>query len=212
MTDQLIDNMQTITALEEGISFQDFLQKYDGQSVEWHAGKVFTTVSNNITHQRIIKFLSSLIGLFVEIHEIGEMILAGFPMYISDKVPARQPDIMVVLNEHRDRIHHNFFEGPVDIAVEIVSPGSERVDRGEKFIEYEEAGVPEYWLFDPIRKEANIYALNDEGHYQRVPLDEKDRLVSTILNGFVLSPDVLWKENLPNGTEIMDMVKAMTTR
>ena len=44
----------------------------------------------------------------------------------------------------------NFWSGP-----------TRTPDRGEKFYEYEEAGVPEYWPVDPQREGLVVYRLQD---------------------------------------------------
>ena len=109
-------------------------------------------------------------------------------MYLGDDKPAREPDLLVILNDHADRIKENRVEGAVDIAVEIVSPESTVRDRGDKFDEYEAAGVPEYWLFDPLRETADIYALGSDGRYHRRPLDGEGRVTSGLLPGFAIDP------------------------
>lgn len=40
-------------------------------------------------------------------------------------------------------------EAAPGLVVEVISPGSESVDRGKKPGRYAEQGVPEYWLVDP---------------------------------------------------------------
>lgn len=45
-----------------------------------------------------------------------------------------------------------------DLAVEIVSPSSVRRDRVEKRIAYARAGVREYWIVDPARREIAVHA------------------------------------------------------
>lgn len=54
-----------------------------------------------------------------------------------------------VASEHLDRLKETYLDGPADLVVGIVSPDSVGRDRGEKFYEYAQGGVPEYWLIDP---------------------------------------------------------------
>jgi Uma2 family endonuclease len=41
-------------------------------------------------------------------------------------------------------------DGAADIVIELVSPESVHRDYGEKLYEYEQAGVPGYWIIDPL--------------------------------------------------------------
>lgn len=64
---------------------------------------------------------------------------------------SRRPDIMVVRQELGDRL---VVEGglvaasEVLLAVEIVSPGSKRIDHVYKRNDYADAGIPNYWIID----------------------------------------------------------------
>jgi Uma2 family endonuclease len=118
-------------------------------------------------------------------------------MYISDELPAREPDLLVILTNHREQIRENWLEGPADVVVEIVSPESLVRDRGDKFKEYQDAGVAEYWFFDPLSREAFVYELGSDGHYHSRALDSQGRITSGVLAGFALDPTILWDhENL----------------
>jgi Uma2 family endonuclease len=195
-------------ATGEKISFADFLRRYDGQHAEWLVGEV-NVMSNNLTHQDLLLFLVKLLGLYLDFKPVGKLLMAGFSMYIAEDVPARQPDILIVLNEHLAHITETYLDGPADIAVEIVSPESVTRDRGAKFAEYEAAGVGEYWLFDPIRQDAVIYALSASGLYARLPLDAEGRLTSALLPGFALDPALLWAEARPEGLRLLRLASAM---
>lgn len=197
------------TAVAEGVSFEDFLKLYSEQHAEWLMGKVILIVSNNVLHQQIQTILITIITLFVGYRGLGRVFSAGFPMYISDDQPAREPDILVVLNENRARIKQNRLEGPADVAVEIVSPESSRRDRGDKLDEYETAGVREYWLFDPLRWEAVIYELGDEGRYHPRSLDEHGRITSAVLAGFALDPALLWDDENLFRINLHELVQGM---
>jgi Uma2 family endonuclease len=76
--------------------------------------------------------------------------------------------------------------------VEIISPESLGRDRGDKFYEYEQARIPEYWLIDPRRQEAEFYALDEHGHYHLVPPDSDGAYDSKILTGLRLQLGWLW--------------------
>jgi Uma2 family endonuclease len=54
--------------------------------------------------------------------------------------------VLVVPREVFERRLRRFDGGDLLLAVEVVSPGSERTDRVTKQSEYAEAGVPTYWL------------------------------------------------------------------
>jgi len=202
-------------AEDEYISFSDYLVRYnsyEGGKTEWVAGKVESyTMSNNLQHNEVLRFVLALLDNLLDLTALGRVILAGLPMYLGDDKSAREPDIMVVFNEHSERITHKYIDGPADIVVEVVSPESDARDHGTKLIEYEEAGVPEYWLFDPLREDAVILALKD-GRYRRIERDAAGRLVSTLLPGFALDPEILWREVLPQGAETFKIAQAMAEK
>ncbi len=195
------------------LSFEEYLKAYasvEGIRTEWIAGEVrIYPVSNNISHERIFCFLSFLLDRFLNVRSLGEALLDGFPMYLEASNSAREPDLPVVLNEHRDRIAPTRLNGIADVVIEIVSPESDQHDHGAKFVEYEAAGVPEYRLIDPIRSEADFFALGTDKHYHRLARDEKGRLVSGVLPGFALDLALLWRELPPRGTEIVALVQGM---
>jgi Uma2 family endonuclease len=196
---------------DERISFEEYLVRYnsyEGGKTEWVAGKVEISMSNNLQHNEVIGFLYRLLDALLDLKNLGRAILAGLPMYVGEDKPAREPDILVVFNEHSERITPKYLDGPADIVVEVVSPESDARDHGTKLVEYEEAGVSEYWLFDPLREDAVILALKD-GRYRRVERDAQGRLISTLLPGFALDPEILWRELLPKGAETFKMAQAM---
>lgn len=195
------------------ISFEEYLIEYDsyeGGRTEWLGGEVgIYAMSNNPQHNEVLDFLAAFFRLYLGITKLGKHVLAGVPMKYSDTLPAREPDIMILLTLHLDRLTDKYVEGVADIAIEVVSPESVERDYADKFIEYEAAGVPEYWLFDPIRENARIYALGDDGRYSLVPLDQAGRLISTLLTGFALDPALLWDDELPDGAELIELVQGM---
>jgi Uma2 family endonuclease len=206
-------DMPIAPSAPQRISFADYLRQYDsieGVRSEWNAGVVeIYTMANNFTHNELLSFLQTLLRIFLDLKKLGRIVIAGVPMYVGDEQPAREPDLMVLLNAHLDRLTPQYVNGAADVAVEIVSPESDERDRGKKFLEYEAAGVPEYWLIDPIRRQVAFYMRGEDGRYQTVTADAQGRVASRILPGFVLDPGWLWHDLLPGGAEIYRMALAM---
>jgi Uma2 family endonuclease len=82
-------------------------------------------------------------------------------------------------------------------------------DRGIKFEEYAQAGIREYWLIDPIRREAFIYTLDANGDYQTTRPNAEGYLTSSVLKGLRLHPDWLWVEQFPSILDTLKLVQAM---
>jgi Uma2 family endonuclease len=190
MTEAVTHSPQQTT--RDKISFQDYLKLYnsvEGMRTEWVAGEVESyTITNNLQHQRLLGFLYMLLNFFLGAKKLGEVTLAGFPMYLGEDKPAREPDLMVILTAHHDRLKPTYLDGIADLVAEVVSPESDERDHGTKFVEYEAAGIPEYWLVDPIRRAADVYVLGEDRRYHRAT-----QFASSILPGFALNPEVLWQ-------------------
>ncbi|GAB2522217.1 Uma2 family endonuclease [Nocardia heshunensis] len=116
--------------------------------------------------------------------------MARIELLIDEGSPptVRVPDVLIVGGaagaEHATRVR------PADVlaAVEIVSPGSRRVDRVMKFAEYAAAGIEHYWLLeteDALR--LLTYRLRDQ---QYVPTGEYTGQVALEVDGMTLPLDL----------------------
>lgn len=199
------------TEVEAPASLEEFLSQLDEDDwTEWVQGKVITLSPASSRHQDLVLFLSHLLDLFVKRKNLGWVTIPPFLMVLRDQDRAREPDLLFVRREHMDRIREAHLEGPADLVVEVVSPDSVSRDRGDKFVEYEAAGIPEYWLLDPQRKQAEIYRLQpaDEGpdRYHPVIPDADGFLHSQVVEGFRLRPDWLWQDSQP---EFFDLAREL---
>jgi Uma2 family endonuclease len=83
-----------------------------------------------------------------------------------------QPDVVLLRasNRHRlrDRIH-----GPVDLAIEVLSPSTSRRDRIEKLALYSEFGVTEFWIVDPATRVFEFLTLQDSAYQVNVPQSQR---------------------------------------
>lgn len=156
---------------------------------EWVNGSLVEMAPPSPDHARKILFLAEILDAFAEHHDLGAVFPDGLAMRLRDS--ARVPDVAFVRKGNLDRLQPTHLDGGADLIVEIVSPESGPRDRGEKFDEYEAAGVEEYWIVDPRRRLAEFYRLRD-GLYAPVLPDAEGRIASSALPGFALRVAWLW--------------------
>ena len=177
------------------MSYEEFLDWADEDTLaEWVDGKVIMTSPASNRHQQLVSFLDHLVGLYVRYQSAGEWRIAPFQMRLANS--GREPDCLFVSTNHLDRLRRTYLDGPGDLVVEIISPESIGRDRGDKFFEYEESGIPEFWLLDPQTRRAEFYQLDTAGRYRPIqPVDGVYR--SAAIPGFWLREEWLWQEPLP---------------
>ena len=159
-------------------------------------------------HQDLRLYLTVLLKTYVEMRDAGIVRESPYRVLPQGGQPI-EPDIVFIAHSHFDRVHDSYMEGPPDIIVEVTSPETTALDRGEKFVLYESLGVREYWLIDPQRELVNFYHLGPESLYTEFRTDMAGRYNSRVLKGFTLDVDLLWKRVLPSTVEIVDMVHGM---
>lgn len=78
----------------------------------------------------------------------------------------RNPDLMVIYRMADDPSKYSFIPDEVVLAVEVVSPGTETIDRVHKHAEYRDARVPHYWRVE-VRPAVSVhtYQLGETGVY-----------------------------------------------
>lgn len=188
---------------ETKISFEDFLVKYDGQFAEWRDGEVILNMTASDRHQDLVRFLTIIIGVFVEENDLGIIRTAPLVMKLSKEKRGREPDLFFVSKKNLHRLKKNYLDGAADLVIEIISPESRGRDRGDKFYEYEKEGVKEYWLIDYERKQVEFYNLDKKGIYQLSPADKNNVFHSQVLKNLELKVDWLWQEKLPGLLDIL---------
>ena len=194
--------MATRLAPDGSIRFEDFLEAYDGVHAEWVDGLVYVMTPATPDHWRLTRFLASTLQAFAEERGLGEVFGEPFTMRTHERA-GREPDLFFVAAENAGRVKGAFFDGPADLVIEIVSPESRTRDRSEKFGERERAGVHEYWLIDPERKQAEAFRRTEAGRFEAVDLGTPAMLRSEALPGMWVAVNWLWKEPLPRQTWVL---------
>lgn len=200
MTDQHTDSIQ--------VDAETYLEHYAEQRYEWKAGVLVPMSPVSLDHDLIVEFLRFLLKTYFSFLKIGRVVGGPYVMHLADSF--REPDLMVVLSDNVSALSKKGLLGPADICIEVVSSGNSNVDYGDKLLEYESAGVREYWIIDPIRRRATFNRLNDDtGFYDAAVTDAAGLYKTSLLPNFVLEVPMLWQSELPDAIGIFDMVKEM---
>ena len=211
MVQQLVESTSTDTLPR--MTFEEYRAwAVEHRHSEWVEGEVVEFMSVKLRHALVVGFLGRLIGAVAELRQLGVVLGDPFAMLIrtgnGEPRLTRQPDLLVVLSEHVDRLRDEWLEGPADLAIEVISDDSERRDRRVKLAQYAEVGVPEYWLVEGRagRQGTELYVRNPAGRYDRVSPDAEGRLYSTILPGFWLTEDWLAADPLPDVDDVLEAI------
>ena len=181
------------------MSYEDFLAWSDEtKHTEWVKGEVIIFMPPKKIHQDIVGFIHNLLSLYTQSFGLGVTKLAPFEMKLEHS--SREPDILFVSTENQDRLTNERLNGPADLVIEIISDSSVGRDRGEKFYEYQEAGIREYWIVDPRPNVArsDFFHLTERGQYQAVLPNDNDQYYSGVLPDFWLRPSWFEVDPLPN--------------
>lgn len=193
-----------------------YMREYANQHCEWINGTVYKMSPIHIKHQGITRYLSNWLQAYLSLKPIGKIQEDPFVMRLTytDKEGEkhevrRQPDIQVILNDNPGKLQPTMMDGPADIVIEVISPGSVSVDRGDKYEEYRQGGVREYWIVDPLNDECLFYRLNDDGIYKPQYVDADDHYRTPHLPGFALHIPTLWQDDLPDIIAIVQQVRSL---
>jgi len=163
-------------------------QYYTDTPYEWNNGILEVKPLSDYRSNLLQIFFEDLIH---EYHDLGinfQQIKCeiGFRMMLKKGKKIRKPDIGFVGPEslQMDEVDCSY-QGIFDLCVEFLSdskPSEVKRDTKEKYLEYEEAGVKEYFILDRNKTHTAFYRLNN-GHYE--PIDTSDGIVrSEVLKQF----------------------------
>jgi len=191
------------------VSLDEYMEKYAADFCEWVGGTVIKMSPATLRHVLLSSYLLVLFQTYFAFRPIGKLVAAPFVMKLAESGRSREPDLQIILNTNPGELTATAMNGPADICIEIVSPESDERDYGEKFVEYEKAGVREYWIIDSLRDMTTFYRQNDVRRYIRQAEDQDGNYLTPLLPGFALPVSTLWADPLPTPPEIVQAVEAL---
>jgi Uma2 family endonuclease len=151
--------------------------------VEFSDGMIEILPMPSQRHQKIVGFLYTLLLGFVMTRQLGEVLVAPFKIRLWPG-KNREPDVMFMLAANSHRRFEEYWQG-ADLVMEVISPDDPSRDMVTKKEEYAQAGIPEYWLVNPINQTITVFVLVQSSSYQEADVYNKgDTARSRLLEGF----------------------------
>jgi Uma2 family endonuclease len=98
----------------------------------------------------------------------------GLELEVNGEPRNRYPDFTIIKTEHieqlRSRNTIRLQMAPPDLVVEVVSPGDLQRSRDyiAKRIQYQDRGIPVYWIIDPQVREIMVFTLTAAGYREQI--------------------------------------------
>jgi Uma2 family endonuclease len=155
--------------------------------VELSEGRLLIQEMPGDDHQNAIGNLFAAIYFFIHNKGLGKVRTSPLPVRLwKDKV--REPDIVFMSKAHGGKIRKKYWGVP-DLVVEAISKSTEKVDRVEKFAEYAQAGVSEYWIVDTINQTIEVFTLEQKSYVLLGRCGMGEMAQSKVIEGFEVKVD-----------------------
>lgn len=176
-------------------TYEDYLAlPEDGNRYEIIEGVLYVTPAPIADYQYPLGELFALIRNFVKERKLGIAWQAPFEVHLSQETRPVQPDVLFIRADNLPPVGAKFFEGVPDLVIEALSPSTLRADKTVKFLAYEKAGVPEYWIVNPTKQSVEVYVLVAGTYQQHGDFSGDDLITSAVLKGFeVIASELFYR-------------------
>lgn len=167
----------------------DYLDITTNQLVEFTDGLVEVLPMPTPFHQSVSTKLLLAIEAFIRPRKLGMVFHAPVPLWIGLR-KYREPDLIFVTTAKLSKTWKRDRKlDQADLVVEVLSGGAKNRKRDmiQKKAEYADAGIPEYWIVDPVSEEVTVWKLRHGKYTLLGQFGADDELRSGVLAGFRVS-------------------------
>lgn len=175
----------------------------ENKKMEFVNGEVIFQSPAKLRHTIAIKLLLKLLDTFVIKHRLG--FVGSEKMLISLTRNDYEPDVCFFdkLKSQHFKSDQMQFPAP-DIAVEVLSPSTEKHDRETKFQDYAAHGIREYWIIDAEHETIEQYFLQNE-EYELLLKAKDGTIESVVLPKFKIQIRAVFDEQI-NLEELKNLI------
>lgn len=142
-------------------------------------GELFMSPSPDRFHQDIVGNLLWILANHVRSTGCGKLYSGPSDVELSPD-DVYEPDLYYVSNERAAILTEHGAVGAPDLVIEVLSPGTARLDLVGKRIVYAQAGVQEMWIVRPTERRVEVWRFAVNPSEPIAALSENDTLTSPL--------------------------------
>lgn len=169
-----------------GITAQQYFQlpEYEQHDlIQLIDGEVIIGMPPILKHQLIIKKILMLLAKYEA--ATGGVAFPAPTEVRLDENNVFEPDVLYIAADNLTIAQQDEKRilGAPTLIVEVLSPGTAKYDRQQKYLAYEKHGVAEYWIVDPAHETIEIWTQGETNRFERQgAYGVGDRFQSVVLN------------------------------
>lgn len=168
-------------------TYKDYLTWPEGERWELIDGTAYAmSPAPNRLHQEILRelmfhFTGYLRGKACKVYPAPFDVRLPRNGKIDDAIPTVvQPDITIVC-DHK-KLNNRGCKGSPDLVIEILSPSTASYDVIKKREIYEQSGILEYWIVDPVHQIITRFYMNEDlSKYREAEYFSKDNIIKPVI-------------------------------
>jgi len=126
-----------------------------GIRLELVDGEVTVAASPATAHAFALSQLFFILSQHIKAKRLG--VIMSDTDHVLTPFDVRRPDLYYFTAERLRQLTNGPIRIHPDLAIEVISPGSEKTDRVDKFTQYHDFGIPFYWIVDPQSRTAKAF-------------------------------------------------------
>lgn len=151
---------------QDECTIENYFTTPDETRVELIDGTMYDLETPTFEHQKIAGEIYRQIANYI-IENNGKCEVGISPVDVQldrDNKTVVQPDVFILCNNEK-LLQGRVFGAP-DFVLEVISSATKRKDYFKKLEKYENAGVREYWIFDPYKKQLVVFFFENDIYAQ----------------------------------------------
>jgi Uma2 family endonuclease len=168
----------------------DDLPENDGERYEVIDGELYVSPFPFIAHQQAASELFGFLWAYLERQPLGRVFTSNTKI-VLDEPTGVSPDVVFISSRNPGALRQDGFYGAPDLMVEVTS-SKPNLDRVIKYRKYAAAGVPHYWIVDPMDRTLEAFELGGGRYHLAVSARGDETFSPALFPGLSIPLGRLW--------------------